>query len=126
MEFTRLVVSGGENQIELLETYLQEQFGSSLYVTRSLPYFCEVLHPDGGKDKALEWICEYLGIDRCETIAFGNGYNDVQMIQWAHLGVAVEGAVPDVIEVADSTVPPLEEDGVAQLLEDLLAKGLIG
>ena len=123
---TRLVVAGGEDEIEHLEAHLQSLFGSSMYVTRSLPHFCEVLHPEGGKDKALRWLCDYLGVDQRDTIAFGNGYNDVQMIQWAALGVAVDGAVPQVIEVADRTAPALEEDGVAQMLEELLDEGLIG
>ena len=123
---TRLVVAGGEDEIERLETHLQALFGSSLYVTRSLPPFCEILHPESGKDKALDWLCGYLGVDQRDTIAFGNGYNDVQMIQWAAMGVAVDGSVPQVIEVADRTAPRLQEDGVAQMLEELLDQGLIG
>ncbi|MCH8206662.1 MAG: HAD family phosphatase [Chloroflexi bacterium] len=123
---TRLVVEGGEDEIERLERSLKERFDSTLYVTRSLPRFCEILHPEGGKDKALGWLCDYLGVGQEDTIAFGNGYNDVQMLQWAALGVAVAGAVPQVIEVADRTAPPIEEDGVAHVLEQLLDQGLIG
>jgi Cof subfamily protein (haloacid dehalogenase superfamily) len=123
---TRLVVAGVADEIERLETSLKERFDSTLYVTRSLPHFCEILHPEGGKDKALGWLCDYLGVGPQDTIAFGNGYNDVQMLQWAALGVAVAGAVPQVIEVADRTAPPIEEDGVAQVLEELLDQGLIG
>ena len=123
---TRLVVAGGEDEIERLEAHLKARFDSSLYVTRSLPRFCEILHPEGGKDKALAWLCDYLGVTREETIAFGNGYNDVQMLQWVALGVAVGGAVAQVIEVADRTAPPLEDDGVARVLEEMLDQGLIG
>ena len=101
-------------------------FDSQLYITRSLPYYCEILHPEGGKDKALAWLCASLGIDQKETIAFGNGYNDVEMLKWVGLGVAIGGAVPEVLQVADRVAPPIEEDGAAQVLEDLLAKGLIG
>ena len=123
---TRLVVVGEDDEIERLETHLQSRFDSALYVTRSLPYFCEILNPEGGKDKALDWLCGYLGVDPRDTVAFGNGYNDVQMIEWAGLGVAVDGAVPEVIRVADRTAPPVEADGVAQTLEELLDRGLIG
>jgi hydroxymethylpyrimidine pyrophosphatase-like HAD family hydrolase len=48
------------------------------------------------------------------------------MLRWAGLGVAIGGAVPEVLEVADLVAPPLEEDGAAQVLEDLLRRGLIG
>lgn len=125
-ELTRLVVVGGEDEIQRLEGALKAEFDFSLYVTRSLPHFCEILHPEGGKDKALAWLCEYLGIGRDETVSFGNGYNDVQMLEWAGLGVAIGGAVPEVLDTADMVAPPLEEDGAAKVLEGLLDRGLIG
>ena len=48
------------------------------------------------------------------------------MLEWAGLGVAVDGAVDEVLNVADRVAPALEEDGVAQVLEELLATGQIG
>ena len=124
--FTRLVVVGDEDGIQALEAGLQSHFDSSLHITRSLPHFCEILHPLSGKDKALEWLCDYHGIAYDETIAFGNGFNDVRMLAWVNLGVAIGGAVPEALAVADRVSPPMEEDGVAQVLEDLLESGLIG
>ena len=123
---TRLVVRGDEDVIERLEIDLGNQFDGSMYVTRSLSYFCEILNPAGGKDKALSWLCRHLGVGRNETIAFGNGYNDVPMLEWAKMSVAVEGAVPEVLDVVDLVAPSMEDDGVAQVLDGLLAEGLIG
>ena len=123
---TRLVVVGDEAKIQSLEASLNAKFDSRLYVTRSLAHFCEILHPMGGKDRALAWLCDYLGVTRDETVAFGNGYNDVRMVKWVSLGIAVGDAVSEVVEVADRVAPPFEEDGVAQVLEELLAQGLIG
>jgi len=125
-ELTRLVVVGGDDGIRELEANLLDKFDSSLHITRSLPHFCEILHPQGGKDKAMEWLCDYHGIGYDQTIAFGNGYNDVGMLEWANLGVATSDAVPEALAVADRVSPSMEEDGVAQVLEDLLDKGLIG
>jgi Cof subfamily protein (haloacid dehalogenase superfamily) len=123
---TRLVVVGNEDEIQRLEAEMKAHFDTRLHITRSLPHFCEILHPDGGKHKALEWMCNHLGIRQEETIAFGNGYNDVHMLGWAGLGVAIGGAVPEVLAVADSVTPPIEQDGVAIMLESLLDQGLIG
>ena len=125
-ERTRLVAVGGQDEIRRLEAELKATFESALYVTRSLPNYCEILHPEGGKDKALAWLCNYLSIAHDQTVAFGNGYNDVQMLAWSGLGVAIGGAVPEALEVADRVAPPIEQDGAAQVLEDLLARGLIG
>ncbi len=123
---TRIVVRGDEGVIERLEPALIDCFNGGMYVTRSLPYFCEILHPSGGKDKALEWLCGHLGIGRDQTIAFGNGYNDVHMLEWARLAVVVGDAVQQALDVADLVAPPMKEDGVAQVLDDLLERGLIG
>ena len=121
---TRLVAVGEDDDVLGLEQEMRSKFDSRLHVTRSLPYFCEILHPDGGKDNALAWLCRRLGVEQSETIAFGNGYNDVDMLRWAGLSVAVSGAVPEVIEVADVVAPPLEQDGAAHVLEDLLKRGV--
>lgn len=123
---TRLVVRGADEVIERLETDLKARFDSELYVTRSLSYFCEILHPLGGKDKALAWLAANLGVDRRETIAFGNGYNDVQMLEWSGLAVAIGGAVPQILAVADVVARPVEEDGAARMLEELIDRDMIG
>ena len=123
---TRLVARGDDDAIERLVPELSRAFGGALHVTRSLPYFCEMLHPDGGKHKALDWLCARLGISAADAIAFGNGYNDVQMLQWAGLAVAVDDAVSPALAAADVVAPPMGEDGVARVLEDLLAGGMIG
>jgi len=125
-QITRLIVVGTDDEIERLVPQLNARLDSTLYITRSLPYFCEILHPDGGKEKALDWLCQRLGVSREETVAFGNAWNDVPMLGWAGLGVAIGGAVPEVMDVADRIAPPIEEDGAAQFLEDLMAQGLIG
>ncbi len=124
--FTRLLAVGEEDKIRDLNSELNYLLNGNLYVTRSLPHFCEILNPAGGKEKALSWICDRLGIDHSETIAFGNGYNDVPMLAWAGLGVAVDGAVPEVVEVADRIAPAIEDDGVARVLEELFDNGEIG
>ena len=123
---TRIVAVGSDDGIEALERSVKPQLSMDVLVMRSLPHFCEILHPRGGKEDALGWMCERFGIARSETVAFGNGYNDVQMLEWAGLGIAVGDAVSEALAAADSVAPPFEEHGVAQVLEELLDKGLIG
>ena len=125
-ELTRLVATGSHDDIRRLEEELKERFDSELYVTRSLPHYCEILHPEGGKDKALAWLCDHFNTNRESVVAFGNGYNDPQMLRWAGLGVAIGGAVPQALAAADRIAPPIEQDGAAQVLEELLDNGLIG
>lgn len=125
-DLTRLVFRGADGVIERLEAKLKSRFDSELHVTRSLSYFCEILHPMAGKDRALAWLAASIGVDRRETIAFGNGFNDVQMLEWSGLAVAVAGAVPQILAVADVVARPVEEDGAARTLEELIDRGQIG
>ena len=61
------------------------------------------------------------GIAQDEVVAFGDMPNDVEMLRWAGCGYAVGDAHPLVLEVADQRAPSIDEDGVAQVLERLLA-----
>ena len=121
---TRFVAVGDPNDIEGLESRLLAKFDSTLHITRSLPQFCEVLHPDAGKHKALAEYCVRLGIRPEQVVVIGNGYNDVHMLEWAGLGVATADAVPQALAVADRVTARVQEDGVAQLLDELLQNGL--
>ena len=95
-------------------------------MTRSLPTLCEILHPDGGKRSGLQWLADHLGIRREQTVACGNSYEDVEMLRWAGFGVASYEAVPQAKQAADVVARPIEEDGVAIVIEDLLERGELG
>ncbi len=123
---TRLVVVGDEKEMGDVYKGLKGTLDSSMYVTRSLPIFCEILHPEGGKAKALSWLCKWAGVSAEDCIAFGNGPDDVDMIRWAGKGVAMESSPPELLAVADAVAASVEENGPAQILEEMLANGQIG
>lgn len=80
--------------------------------------FLEVTSPESDKGNALAYIAESLGVAQEDTIAFGDGLNDVTMIAWAGYSVAVgPHAHDDVLAHADEHVPSPEEGGVAAWLE---------
>ncbi|POH72586.1 HAD-IIB family hydrolase [Arthrobacter glacialis] len=62
---------------------------------------------------------ERLGIARADTIAFGDGQNDVEMIAYAGLGVAIDGSSPELLALADRTAPPPSREGIATAFADL-------
>ncbi|HEX7147818.1 MAG TPA: HAD family hydrolase [Actinomycetota bacterium] len=73
------------------------------------------------KAYALERLCDRLGIDASEVVAVGDMPNDLAMLQWAGTAVAVANATQEVLEAADEVTAANVEDGVAQLLERILA-----
>lgn len=79
------------------------------------------LHPSGvSKATALQALCSELGIEREEVIAFGDDSNDIEMLRWAGLGVAMENALPAVRDAADRVASDHDRDGVAKVLQELL------
>jgi hydroxymethylpyrimidine pyrophosphatase-like HAD family hydrolase len=81
------------------------------------------LAPDGvSKASALEAVRGRLGVAPADTLAVGDGRNDLEMLAWAARGVAMGQSVPEVLAAADEVTASVEEDGVALVLEGLLAR----
>jgi Cof subfamily protein (haloacid dehalogenase superfamily) len=118
---TKIVVVGEPARLDVLETQLHDRFGQRLFIAKSLPHFLEVAEPEVSKGSGLRWVCRRLGIDPGRVISFGDGANDIELLQEAGLGVAVEDADPALLPHAAFTVPSVEEDGVAAFLEELAA-----
>jgi HAD superfamily hydrolase (TIGR01484 family) len=79
------------------------------------------LLPEGvSKASGLALVCERLGIRASEVVAVGDAWNDLPMLAWAGMGVAMANAAPEVIEAADRVVPAADDDGVAVLLDELV------
>jgi Cof subfamily protein (haloacid dehalogenase superfamily) len=117
---TKLVVIGDPLVLDGLEQRMLERFGRRLYISKSLPYFLEFASPEVTKAAGLEFVAEHLGFTRECTVAFGDGENDVELVDWSGYGVAVENADERVKELADLICPSVDEEGVAQVLEAYL------
>ena len=87
----------------------------------STPCNVEITRAGVDKGSALRGLCERLGVDVADTVAFGDSGNDVAMLRAAGDGVAVANAVPACLEAADHVAPSCGEAGVARYLEGLLA-----
>jgi hypothetical protein len=71
------------------------------------------------KASTLELLCAELGVGRADVVAFGDMPNDVAMLEWAGTAYAMGNAHPLAKAAADRVAPPNDEDGVAQVLEEL-------
>ncbi|MCI8375283.1 MAG: HAD family phosphatase [Lachnospiraceae bacterium] len=94
---------------------------SGLAVTSSVANNIEVNAREANKGAALRYLWEYLGIERDETAAFGDGSNDITMLLEAGTGYAMENACPEAKEAADRLAPSNEQEGVAFEIERLLS-----
>ncbi len=111
-----MAITDNEKLLLEMERELKSRFGQSLHITRSKPYFLEVMSREANKANALQVIASHYGIDRKEVMAVGDSYNDIEMIEWAGLGVAMANAFDLVKEAADFVTTSNEEEGVAEAI----------
>jgi Cof subfamily protein (haloacid dehalogenase superfamily) len=117
---TKLVAIDEPKLLDELEQRMKAGFDGRLYISKSLPYFLEFASPAVTKGSGLDFVSEHLGFSRERTVAFGDGENDVELLDWAGYAVAVANAHERVLAAADLVCPPAEEEGVAQVIEAFL------
>lgn len=114
---TKISIICWDGNIDGIEAGLKDGFGERLSILQSRPYFLEITDQKATKGQALRWFAEQEGIKQEEVIAFGDGYNDLDMVKFAGLGVAVGNARPAVLQAADLVTASNNEDGVAEVIE---------
>lgn len=122
-EPTKIVAIGPEEQVVHWVDVLQKRFGGRLFVTQSLPTFLEIADPRVGKGSAVAHLASTLGIRPEEIVAVGDGMNDLDMIEMAGCGVAMGNARDGLKQAAKRVTKSYDQDGVACLIEDLIAEG---
>ncbi|OOM74666.1 sugar phosphatase YidA [Clostridium puniceum] len=102
--------------IEKLPNEIYEKYS----VFKSSPFFLEFTHKEVDKGLGLKKLGEFLGIKKEEIIACGDAGNDLSMIKYAGLGVAMDNAVPEVKEVANYITASNDEDGISKVIEKFI------
>lgn len=98
------------------EPLFMESIMPNSIATRWTPLFADVNPREQSKKVGVEVFCDYYGIDRAETMAFGDGGNDVEMLKYCGIGVAMGNAVDELKKIADYTTQDVDDDGIAQAL----------
>ncbi len=91
--------------------------GTRAYLTRSHVDFVEVVDPAVNKGEALAFVAEHYGVALDETLAVGDAWNDVPLIDAAGIGVAMGSGPPELLAHADHVVADVAHDGVAEAIE---------
>lgn len=119
----KCLIVGDEDKLCHLEIEMREALNGKVNVFRSEPFFLELVPPGIDKAKCLALLLEHLGIDKSEIMACGDGFNDLSMIRYAGLGVAMANAQDIVKESADYVTLSNDEDGVAVAVEKFCLDG---
>ena len=94
---------------------------NGFHATTSGAPFLEIEGPGVTKASGVAQVCARLGLEPHNVMALGDARNDIELLEWAGIGIAMGNAVAEALAVADHTTSTNEEDGVAQAIELLLA-----
>ena len=124
---SKLLVFCEEDTIDDLTEKLTTELNNEAHVIRgSPPFFVEVLNKEVCKGHGLERMCEQLQIGLDETIAFGDGDNDIEFVECAGRGIAMKNARETLKKVADDITKWTNgEDGVVRTLAEMERQGLL-
>jgi hypothetical protein len=104
-----------------LDAMLRQKFEAmGLSVTSSIPMNMEITQNGVNKATGLKGLCDQLGITPDEVLAFGDGENDVEMLQWAENSYAMSNACDKAKSAAKYMTKSNDEDGVALVIEKIL------
>ena len=109
---TKLLFISGEREVGRRVSDLQVHFVHRLSVARSHSVFGELTAPGSTKGHALARLAQHLGIPQPSVAAAGDQGNDVDMVAWAGLGMAVSGGPPELLAAADVLIGAPEAGGL--------------
>jgi len=106
-----------------LEEELREKCGYAASIYRSEPFYIEVMPKGVDKGEALGKMLEMMGKCRENVICCGDSFNDISMIKFAGVGVAMGNAQPEVKEAADYVTADLDSDGLVEVIDRFILGG---
>ncbi len=117
----KIMCMGDEKLINLIVVFLESKYSSDLHLYRSKPTYLEIAHKSISKLTAIELLLNtHFNIPIEQAIAFGDNYNDIEMLKAVGMGVAVANAKPETLEIANFITLAGKEDGVATYLKNYI------
>ena len=116
-DINKLLIAGEPDELDTCQTLLKKRYDGLLDIYKSAPYFLEIMPFGISKGAMLAQLLPQLGIQREELIAFGDHYNDMTMIGYAGMGVAMANGEEEVKKIASYICESNDEDGVAKTIE---------
>ena len=113
----KFIMTGDGDYLAEVEKRVKKQLGDRMDVYRSEAFFLEILPKGVDKATAIEKLLLMLGCTREELICFGDGYNDMTMLEYAGMGVAMGNAKDEVKAVADYITSGNDEDGIVEVID---------
>ena len=118
-DIVKCIIVGSPTLLPSLEKELQMMLQDKAGVFRSEPFFLEIVPKGIDKAKGLDILSRETGLSRENIVAFGDGFNDLSMLQYAGLGVAMGNASDEIKKAADMVAPSNDDDGIVHALQQI-------
>ncbi len=117
----KIMCMGDEKEIDALVVFIENNLSDEVIPYRSKPTYLEISHRKISKKTAIKTLLNlrYPELSFKNILAFGDNYNDIEMLEAVGIGVAVKNAKEEVLAIADVVTETNKEDGVALFLEKL-------
>ena len=119
-DFYKILLMGDEEQLNEFETYIPEAWRDEFYVVRSQKYLVEVLTKGVNKAFGLEKLAKELNIQPSEIAAIGDAANDIEMLEYAGLAIAMGNGSEEVKAISDIVTDTNENNGVIKAINKLI------
>jgi hypothetical protein len=117
----KIMCMGDEAEIDVLYKTLENSFSNEIMLYRSKPTYIEISHRSVSKKTAIDVLLNscYTNVSMKKVLAFGDNYNDIEMLKAVGLGVAVANAIEEVLQIATKITDTNKNDGVAKVIQEL-------
>jgi len=123
------IIIGKQGRGKIIKDYIDNKYQGKVHcriwdLKGEFDSILEIYTPESNKGKGLKYVAEYLGYSQDSVIAIGDGHNDIEMLEYASLGICVRNSHPDLIKVADIVLDHTSaENAVYRFLSKFLLNG---
>ncbi|MFD2610999.1 Cof-type HAD-IIB family hydrolase [Paenibacillus gansuensis] len=115
--FAKMLIIDEPDLLDRVAVELKEIIGDRTHITKSKAHYLEIMHKEGTKGHAVEFLARHLNLDLSQVIAIGDAWNDREMLETAGLGVAMGNAIEPLKEIAGYVTLSNNEEGVKHVIE---------
>ncbi|TID17297.1 hydrolase, partial [Avibacterium paragallinarum] len=114
----KILLMGEATQIEQIEPLLKQQF-PQLSIHRSKKEYLEIMNKAATKANAIQFMAQRAAVDKADIIAFGDNFNDLDMLEYVGLGIAMGNSPEEIKRIAKQITVSNDKDGIAFSLNKL-------
>jgi len=123
--FNKILLMGDPENIDHVENILVKDYSKDLNACKSKPHYLEILSSNTSKLTTLKLLLDQMQIKNDSALAIGDNFNDMDMLRYVGLGIAMGNAPPKVKSSADVITSSNDDDGVRKALENYVIESFI-